>query len=54
MKSNQIPEYETINEEGLTITNPTESKTYIAKYFENLYQARETKPEYKQKNRRNN
>ena len=26
--------------------NPTETKEYIAKYYENLYQAREGKPEY--------
>ena len=46
LKSNHIPEYETINEEGEQITDPESSKEHIAKYFENLYQAREATPEY--------
>ena len=36
----------TITEEGTKIENPTETKEYIARYYANLYQAREGKPEY--------
>ncbi len=41
MKSNHIPEYDTIVEEGNILTDPEQSKEHITKYFENLYQARE-------------
>ena len=47
MKSNQVPDYDTIDETGNTITNPGSSKEHIATYFENLYQAREANPLYK-------
>ena len=38
-------EYDLISEEDNLITNPEEAKEYIAKYYEDLYQAREGKPE---------
>lgn len=41
MKSNQIPQYDIITEEGIKIEDPEESKEHIASYYENLYQARE-------------
>ena len=39
-------EYTTYTEEGEQIKDPTETKEHIANYFEDLYQARESKPEY--------
>ena len=42
-------EYDTITEEGKTIQNEEETKQYVANYFENLYQARPSKPEYRNK-----
>ena len=33
-------DYNTITEEGKNLTDPEETKQYIAGYFENLYQAR--------------
>ena len=39
--SNKPLEYDIITEEGTKITDPSESKKHIAKYYENLYQARE-------------
>ena len=39
-------EYTTYTEEGEQIKDPTETKEHIAKYFEDLYQAREGKAEY--------
>ena len=39
--SNKPLEYDVITEEGTKITDPTESKKYIAEYYQNLYQARE-------------
>ena len=47
MKSNQVPDYDTIDETGNTLINPVSSKEHIATYFENLYQAREANPLYK-------
>ena len=38
--------YETITEEGTTITDPQKTKEHIADYFEDLYQARPGTPEY--------
>ena len=38
--------YLTITEEGQVLEDPEEAKRYIADYYENLYQAREGKPEY--------
>ncbi len=48
MRANQIPDYDTIDEKGKTITDPEESKEHIATYYENLYQAREAKPGYEE------
>ena len=39
-------DYKTITEEGKHLTDPQETKDYIANYFEELYQAREGTPEY--------
>ena len=39
-------EYTTISEEGNEITDPEAAKEHIANFFENLYQAREGKPEH--------
>ena len=38
--------YLTITEEGQVLEDPEKAKRYIADYYENLYQARESKPEY--------
>ena len=38
--------YDTITEEGVVLKTPEETKEHIANYFENLYQAREGKPQY--------
>ena len=38
--------YDTITEEGVKIEDPGETKNHIADFYENLYQAREGKPEY--------
>ena len=38
--------YDTITEEGVKIEHPGETKNHIADFYENLYQAREGKPEY--------
>ena len=46
--SNTDDSYDTITEEGVTITDPEEAKEYIAQYYENLYQAREGKEQYKE------
>merc|ERR1712062_109802 len=40
--------YITIDEEGNPIENPEEAKEHIARYFENLYQAREGKPQFEE------
>ena len=40
-------DYNTITEEGKNLTDPEETKQYIAGYFENLYQAREGTEEYR-------
>ena len=45
LKGSQI-EYDVITEEGEKITDPEDSKEYVAKYFEQLYQAREGRKEY--------
>ena len=42
----EIDPYDTITEDGKLIEDPQEAKNYIADYYENLYQAREGKPEY--------
>ena len=39
-------EYDTITEDGTQLTNPDQTKAYIAHYFENLYQARLGTKEY--------
>ena len=39
-------DYITIDEKGKPIENPEEAKEHIAEYFENLYKARESRPEY--------
>jgi hypothetical protein len=41
-------EYNIIKETGEEITDPEEAKKYIAEYYEELYQAREGKPEVRQ------
>ena len=41
-------EYDTIDEEGQIIKDPEEAKEHIATYYEQLYKAREGKPEYAQ------
>ena len=40
--------YDTITEEGEILEDPTKTKNYIADFYENLYQAREGQPQYKQ------
>ena len=40
-KSKQQDDYDTITEEGKTLTEPEESKEYIASFYESLYEARE-------------
>ena len=45
-RSNNELEYNTITEEGKELTDPEEIKEHIAKYFENLYQARPGTTEY--------
>ena len=45
-RSNNELEYNTITEEGKELTDPEETKEHIAKYFENLYQARPGTTEY--------
>ena len=47
-KSKPKEDYDTITEDGTTLYNPDEAKEYIAEYYENLYQAREGTPEYKE------
>ena len=47
-RSNNEFEYNTITEEGKELTDPEETKEHIAKYFENLYQARPGTPEYEE------
>ena len=39
-------EYDLITEEGETITDPNKSKEFIAQHYEELYQAREGRPEH--------
>ena len=41
-------DYDTITEEGKLLQGPEETKEYIANYFEDLYQARPSKPSYEQ------
>ena len=38
--------YITLNESGHPIEDPAEAKEHISQYFENLYQAREGRPQY--------
>lgn len=38
--------YDLINEEGHKVEDPTLAKQYIAKFYEELYKAREARPEY--------
>ena len=44
-------EYDTITEEGTLLQTPEETKNYIADYYENLYQARPSKPGYENSTR---
>ena len=44
---NSQTNYDTITEEGLILKTEEETKEHIAKYFEELYKAREGKEEYK-------
>ena len=48
-KSRDSDPYDTITEDNILIQNEEETKEYIANYFENLYQARPGKEEYKDK-----
>ena len=41
-------DYPTYTEEGEQITDPSKTKEHIANYFEDLYQARKGKVEYKE------
>ncbi len=45
-KSNNELEYNTITEDGQTITDPEETKKHIQEWYEELYQARPGTPEY--------
>ena len=45
-KSKPDEAYDTITEDGITLTDPEEAKEYIANYYETLYQAREGTVEY--------
>ena len=45
---NNDSNYTTVKEDGTPIDDPQETKNHIANFFENLYQAREGKPEYKE------
>ena len=45
-KQTEHEPYDTITEENVQLQGPEETKEYIAKYFEDLYQARPSKPEY--------
>ena len=38
-------DYDTITEDDRLLTDPTEAKEHIAKYYEDLYQAREGQEE---------
>ena len=44
----QRDEYDTITEDGKTLTNENEAKEYIAEFYENLYRGRESHPDYKE------
>ena len=48
IKKDSDANYDTKDETGKTITNPEEAKEHIAKYYENLYQAREGTAEFQQ------
>ena len=39
--------HDLITEENLRVTNPQEARQYIAQYYENLYKAREHRPNYR-------
>ena len=45
-KSKQPEPYDVVTEEGIRLQEEIETKEYVAKYFEELYQARPPKPEY--------
>ena len=47
LSNNSGLNYHTITEEGESITGKEETKTHVADYYENLYQAREGTEEYK-------
>ncbi len=47
-KMNNQLDYNTITEEGTTLEDPTETKEYIRKWYEELYQARPGTPEYQE------
>ena len=48
LNHNKNNEYETKNEDGEQIANPQQAKEHIAKYYEDLYQAREGEDSHKQ------
>ena len=47
-KAKPKEDYDTITEEDTLLTDPEETKEYIANFYENLYQAREGCEEYKE------
>jgi hypothetical protein len=47
LNHNKNDNYETKNEEGNTITDAEKIKEHVAKYFEDLYQAREGEESHK-------
>ncbi len=49
IKTNSDDSYDTITEEGRKLEDPTETKEHIARFYENLYQAREGKPQFEKK-----
>ena len=42
-------EYDTMDEQGRIIEDPTKAKEHIANFFEDLYQARPARPEAQQR-----
>ena len=48
-KSKEREPYDTITEDNIQLKDEQETKEYIANYFENLYQARPSVPEYQHK-----
>ncbi len=47
-RTNNELEYDTVTEEGITLTDPEETRNYIADRYEELYQARPGTPAYEE------